>query len=112
MNKVVSTSREVRFTVTVALKIFIQKQVRLTNTQLKEEVLEEVGGVDDDENQDGGQVDCQDGIQDPPLQYQGHLDASINVAGVVIRQSPVGYEVLGEDSFRFHVEEMGSDCHH
>ena len=40
--------------------------------RLKEEVFEEVGGVDDDEHKYGGQVDCQDGVQDPPLQRK-HL---------------------------------------
>ena len=82
------------------------------HSRLEEEVLEEVGGVDDDEHKDGGQIDGQDGVQDPSLQDQRHLDASIDVALVVVRQRPVGDEVLGEDGLRLHVEKMGRDCHH
>ena len=45
---------------------------------LEEEILEEVGGVDDDEDEHSGQVDCQDGIQDPPLEDNGHLDSWVH----------------------------------
>ena len=32
---------------------------------LKEEALEEVGGIDDGENEHGGEVDGEDGVQQP-----------------------------------------------
>ena len=45
---------------------------------LKEEILEEVGGVNNDEDQHSGQVYCQDGIQDPPLEDDSHLNACVH----------------------------------
>ena len=80
--------------------------------RLEEEVLEEVGRVDDDEHENGGQVDGQDGVQDPPLEDDGHLDAGVDVAGVVVRQRPVGDEVLGEHRLRLHGDQVRSDLHH
>ena len=63
MNNVVRTSREVRFTVTIALEIHV-KMYKIED-KLEKEVLEEVGGIDNDENEHSGQVDRQDSIQDP-----------------------------------------------
>ena len=39
------------------------------NNCLKEEVLKEVCGVDDDEDENGWQVDCQNGIVDSSFEY-------------------------------------------
>ena len=86
MNRVVNTSNDVRFTVTVALKMLIQSFD--SQTQLKEEVLEEVGRINNGENEDGWKVDSQDGIQDPSLEDQGHLDSFIPVSGVDICERP------------------------
>ena len=93
---------------------------------LKEKILEEVGRIHNGENEDGGKVDCEDGIQDSSLEDQGHLDSFIPVSGVDIcegpkmlkfqrnkcKRAPVGDDVLREDSLRVHVEEMGGDRHH
>ena len=68
MNKVVRTSREVRFTETIAWKGYtwnVHGGDRPLVIDLKEKSFEEVGGVDNDENQHSGQVDRQDSIQDP-----------------------------------------------
>ena len=50
--------------------------------------LEEVGGVDDGEDEDGGQVDGEDGIEQSPLQDQGHLKACVRVARILVGQRP------------------------
>ena len=65
MNNVVRTSREVRLTLTIALKIYVKCYE--IEDKLEEEVLEEVSGIDNDEDEYGGQVDCQDSIQDSPF---------------------------------------------
>ena len=97
--------------------------------RLEEEVLEEVGRVDYGEDEDGGKVDGQDGVQDSSLEDQGHLDSLVPVGGVdvcerpemrlmIVRSiisrkiQPVGDDVLGEDGLRLHVEKMRSDRHH
>ena len=79
---------------------------------LKEKSFEEVGGVDNDEDQHGGQVDSQDGVQDPALEDDGHLDACVHVACVVVRQRPVGDQILSEHCPGFHGDPVRGDLHH
>ena len=55
---------------------------------LEEEALEEVGGIDDGENEHGGEVDGEDGVQQPPLEHQGHLQTRVCVACIVVGQRP------------------------
>ena len=73
MKRVVRTRREVKLTVTTASK----KKSEERNINLMDTLflltLEEVGGVDDGEDEDGGQVDGEDGVEQPPLQHQRHL---------------------------------------
>ena len=59
----------------------------MTN-HLKEEILEEVGCVDNGENKYGGKVDCEDGIQDSSLEHQPHLDSFGPVGRVDICERP------------------------
>ena len=56
---------------------------------LEEEVLEEVGGVDDGEHEDGGKVDGEDRVEETSLEHHRHLQARVCVARVLVRQSPV-----------------------
>ena len=56
---------------------------------LEEEVLEEVGGIDDGEHQDGGKVDGEDRVEETSLEHHRHLQARVCVARVLVRQSPV-----------------------
>ena len=55
---------------------------------LEEEALEEVGSIDDGENKHGGEVDGEDGVQQPPLEHQGHLQTRVCVASIVVGQRP------------------------
>ena len=71
---------------TIALKI-LSKDFH-PETQLKEEALEEVGGVDDGEDEDGGEVDGEDGVEEPPLEHQRHLQTRVSVACVVVGERP------------------------
>ena len=57
--------------------------------RLEEEVLEEVGGVDDGEHEDGGKVDGEDRVEESSLEHHRHLQARVCVARVLVRQSPV-----------------------
>ena len=57
-------------------------------TQLKEEILEEVGRIDNSENEDGWKIDGQDGVQDSSLQDKGHLDSFIPVSRVDVCERP------------------------
>ena len=41
--------------------------------------LEEVCGVDDGEDKDGGQVDCKDGVKDPTSEDNHQLDSFVIV---------------------------------
>ena len=86
MKRVVRTRRDVRFTVTIALKI-LSKDFH-PETQLKEEALEEVGGVDDGEDEDGGKVDGEDGVEEPPLEHHRHLKTRVCVAGILVGERP------------------------
>ena len=61
----------------------------ISSNCLEEEVLEEVGGVDDGEHQDGGKVDGEDCVEETSLEHHRHLQASVCVARVLVRQSPV-----------------------
>ena len=79
---------------------------------LKEEILEEVGCVDNDEDQHGWQVDGQDGVQDPTLEDNGHLDARVHIAGIVVSERPVGDKILSEHCLRFHCYQVRRDLHH
>ena len=74
--------------------------------------LEEVGGIDDDENEHRGQVDSQDGVQDSPFENDCHLDARVHVAGIVVSQRPVGDQILGEHCLGLHGDDVGGDLHH
>ena len=56
--------------------------------RFKEKGLEEVGGIDNDENEHCGQIDCQDGIQDSSLEDQGHLDSFVPVGVVDVCERP------------------------
>ena len=56
---------------------------------LEEEVLEEVGGVDDGEHEDGGKVDGEDCVEKTSLEHHCHLQARVCVARILVRQSPV-----------------------
>ena len=56
---------------------------------LEEEVLEEVGGIDDGEHEDGGKVDGEDRVEETSLEHHRHLQARVCVARVLVRQSPV-----------------------
>ena len=110
MNNVVRTSREVRFTVTIALEIHV-KMYEIED-KLEEEVLEEVGGIDNDEDEHRGQIDCQDCIQDSSLEDDRHLDSRGHIAGVVVGQRPVGDEILSEHRLRLHGDDVWDDLHH
>ena len=55
---------------------------------LEEETLEEVGSIDDGENKHGGKVDGEDGVQQPPLEHQGHLQTCVCVACIVVGERP------------------------
>ena len=110
MNNVVRTSREVRLTLTIALKIHVKCYE--IEDKLEEEVLEEVGGIDNDEDEHRGQIDCQDCIQDPSLEDDRHLDAGVNITGVVVGQRPVGDQVLSEHRLRLHGDDVWGDLHH
>ena len=110
MNNVVRTSREVRFTVTIALEIHV-KMYEIED-KLEKEVLEEVCGIDNDENEHCGQIDCQDGIQDSSLEDDRHLDAGVNLTGVVVGQRPVGDQILSKHRLRLHGDDVWGDLHH
>ena len=110
MNNVVRTSREVRLTLTIALKIYVKCYE--IEDKLEEEVLEEVGGIDNDEDEHRGQIDCQDCIQDPSLEDDGHLDSRGHITGVVVGQRPVGDEILREHRLRLHGDNVWGDLHH
>ena len=56
---------------------------------LEEEVLEEVGSIDDGEHEDGGKVDGEDRVEETSLEHHRHLQARVCVARVLVRQSPV-----------------------
>ena len=56
--------------------------------RLEEEVLEEVGRVDYGEDEDGRQIDGQDGVQDSSLEDQGHLDSFVPVGVVDVCERP------------------------
>ena len=79
---------------------------------LKEEIFEEIGSIDDDEDKHSGQVDSQDGVQDPSLQDDRHLDASVHIAGVGVSQGPVGDQILSEHQLGFHGDDVRGDLHH
>ena len=110
MNNVVRTRRAVRFTVTIALK----KNWNGINdsTHLEEELFEEVGCIHNAENQDGGQVDREDRVHDPPAENNNHGETSGGVVFVNIVKSPVLDDVLGEDSVGLHAQPVGQDLHH
>ena len=110
MNNVVRTSREVRFTLTIALKIHVKFYE--IEDKLEEEVLEEVGSIDNGENEHRGQIDCQDCIQDSSLEDDRHLDSRGHIAGVVVGQRPVGDEILSEHGLRLHGDDVWDDLHH
>ena len=55
------------------------------NTELP---LEEVGGVNDGEDEYGGEVDGEDGVEEPPLEHQRHLQACVGVAFIVVCERP------------------------
>ena len=74
---------------------------------LEEEALEEVGSIDDGENKHGGEVDGEDGVQQPlvrvgllvnwfigllvqqpAFEHQGHLQTRVCVACIVVGQCP------------------------
>ena len=55
---------------------------------LEEEALEEVGSIDDGENEHGGEVDGEDGVEQPPLEHQCHLQTRVCVACIVVGQRP------------------------
>ena len=105
MNNVVRTRRAVRFTVTIALK----KNWNGINdsTHLEEELFEEVGCIHNAENQDGGQVDREDRVHDPPTENDHHGETSGGVVFVNIVKSPVLDDVLGEDSVGLHAQPVG-----
>ena len=56
---------------------------------LEEEVLEEVGGIDDGEHEDGGKVDGEDRVEETSLEHHRHLQTRVCVTRVLVRQSPV-----------------------
>ena len=72
---------------TIALEIHV-KMYEIED-KLEEEVLEEVGGIDNDEDEHRGQIDCQDCIQDSSLEDDRHLYARSKVTGVLVGQRPV-----------------------
>ena len=80
--------------------------------RFKEKGLEEVGGIDNDENEHCGQIDSQDRIQDSSLEDDRHLDAGVNITGVVVGQRPVGDQVLSEHRLRLHGDDVWGDLHH
>ena len=110
MNNVVRTSREVRLTLTIALEIHVKFYE--IEDKLEEEVLEEVGGIDNDEDEHRGQIDCQDCIQDSSLEDNRHLYTRSKVTGVLVGQRPVGDEILSEHSLRLHGDDVWGDLHH
>ena len=59
-----------------------------------------------------GEVDSQDGVQDPPLEDDSHLNPHVHVARVVVRQRPVGDDVLGEHRLWLHGDDVWGDLHH
>ena len=89
MKRVVRTRREVRFTVTTASKKKSAGEMSSSTLSTKCLLtLEEVGGVDDGEDEDGGEVDGEDGVQQPPLEHQRHLQAGVGVACIVVGERP------------------------
>ena len=66
--------------------------------RLEEEVLEEVGGIDDGEDEDGGEVDGEDGAHQSSSQHKYKFDPIVMVFGVDKIQLPkvnlVGGHVL------------------
>ena len=48
--------------------------------RFKEKGLEEVGGIDNDEDQESWKVHSENSIQDPPLQNNCHLDPLSDLA--------------------------------
>ena len=78
---------------------------------LKEELFEEVCCVHDAENQDGGQVDGEDGVHDPSAKDKHHGDTSGGVVLVNIVQSPVLDDVLGEHSLGVHAQPVRHNFH-
>ena len=56
---------------------------------LEEEVLEEVGGIDDGEDEDGGEVDCEDGAHQSSSQHKHKLNTIIRVGGINEVKVPV-----------------------
>ena len=63
---------------------------------LKEEGLEKVGSIDNDQDKHSGKVDGQDRVQDPTFQDDCHLDARVHIAGIVVSERPVGDQILSE----------------
>ena len=55
---------------------------------IKDFILEEVGGVDDGEDEDGGKVDGEDGVEEPPLEHHRHLQTQVCVAGILVGECP------------------------
>ena len=67
---------------------FVQNPMFLFACVYMELPLEEVSGIDDGEDEDGGEVDGEDGVQQPPLEHQRHLQAGVSVACIVVGERP------------------------
>ena len=61
------------------MRLFSAVWDQLINIHLKEEVLEEVCGIDDGEDQYGGEVDSQNGTHQSSSQHKHKFDAIIMV---------------------------------
>ena len=89
MKRVVRTRREVRFTVTIASKKKSAGEMSSSTLSTKCLLtLEEVGGVDDGEDEDGGEVHGEDGVEQPSLEDQGHLQTCVGVACILVGKGP------------------------
>ena len=69
------------------LSFFVQNPTCFSHGNM-ELPLEEVSGIDDGEDEDGGEVDGQDGIEKPSLEDQGHLQTCVCVACILVGQGP------------------------
>ena len=101
--------------------------------------LKEVGGIDDGEDEDGGEVDGEDGVEEPPLEHQRHLQACVRVACIGVAERPetivdsrhvwslvkaicavagtvfhlpVCDDILGENSVGLHHQVVWGELHH
>ena len=67
---------------------FVQNPMFFFTCVYMELPLEEVSGIDDGEDEDGGEVDGEDGVEQPSLEDQGHLQTCVCVACILVVEGP------------------------